>query len=153
MSSDRTRVRINTRRRPLQSFLESDTSADDEDDDCIPKTETVTSKCIGAVHDPNAQDTLQKVRDLLREGKDVRVKIIPEPENRYDSKAIAFQCYIESKWIRIGYIVQEALDDVHQALSTGSIISVSFSWVKYLITWPSAPGYFAGIDITVSGKW
>ena len=35
-----------------------------------------------------------------------------------------------------------------------NIISVRFSWVKYLVSWShSGPGYYAGIDITIRGRW
>ena len=40
--------------------------------------------------------------------------IEPEPDNQFDSKAIAFKC---RKWQRIGYIVRKALDEVHTALT------------------------------------
>ena len=38
----------------------------------------------------------------------------PEPNNQYDSKAIAFVCNIDEKWQRIGYIVRKSLDHVHK---------------------------------------
>jgi len=54
----------------------------------------------------------------------------------------------------IGYVVKEALESVHSARDQGRITAVEFSWIKYLITWPtSGPGFYAGIDISVYGRW
>jgi len=117
-------------------------SDDDDETDAEIPIPCMTFKCIGAVRDPSSQDSLEKARDMLKDGKCVEVRINPEPNNQYDSKAIAFQCVIENKCSRIGYIVREALDDVHRAITTNSIISVKFSWIKYLVTW-----------ITTKGKW
>jgi len=74
--------------------------------------------------------------------------------NSYDSKAIAFKCWIDEEWHRIGYIVCEALEDVHDAKTNDHITNVSFAWAKYLVSWTrSGPGYFGGINITKYGEW
>ena len=50
--------------------------------------------------------------------------------------------------------MREALDSVHDARESGSILEVKFSWAKYLVTWMrSGPGYYAGINITRVGQW
>lgn len=68
--------------------------------------------------------------------------------------AIAFTCFIDGKWERIGYIVREALDDVHEAISTNSIHNVKLGWVKFRIDFHgSGPGFYAGVDITRRGHW
>lgn len=55
---------------------------------------------------------------------------------------------------KIGYIVHELLDEVHQAMERLQITDVKISWVKYLIQWPhSGPGYYCGINITKKGQW
>jgi len=59
----------------------------------------------------------------------------PEPENKFDSKAIAFQAFISDQWHQIGYIVKEALDDVHSALDQNAITNVEFAWARYLHTY------------------
>lgn len=118
------------------------------------QTHTVTFKCIGTTHNFNAQEVLRRVSTLLEQGQQVPVKIVPEPDNQYDSKAIMFQCKLDSKWHKIGYIVREALDDVHRALEQKKIISVKFAWAKYLVVWMrSGPGYYAGINIALNGEW
>ena len=136
----------------IQSDPESD--SEEETDFQLPsQTHTVTFKCIGTTHDLNSQEVLRSVNTLLGSG-EVPVKIVPEPDNQYDSKAIAFQCKVDGKWHRIGYIVREALDNVHRALMQKKIISVKFAWVKYLVIWMrSGPGYYAGINIAIDGEW
>lgn len=82
------------------------------------------------------------------------MKIEPEPENQYDSKAIAFKCELDGNWHRIGYIVRECFDHVHNALAGHTIMSVRFPWVKYLVCWTrSGPGFYAGVIITIGGEW
>ena len=82
------------------------------------------------------------------------MNIYPEPDNPYDAKAIAFKCWVNDEWHRIGYIVREALDSVHNEIASHSITKVKFTWAKYLITWMrSGPGYYAGINITRYGQW
>ena len=61
------------------------------------------------------------------------VKVVPEPSNPYDSRAISFQCQLQQKWHTIGYVVREVCDSVHDALSSNSIVSVQFAWVKYKV--------------------
>jgi len=137
----------------IQSDPESD--SEEETDFQLPsQTHTVTFKCIGTTHDLNSQEVLRSVNTLLGSGEEVPVKIVPEPDNQYDSKAIAFQCKVDGKWNKIGYIVREALDNVHRALMQKKIISVKFAWVKYLVIWMrSGPGYYAGINIAIDGEW
>ena len=114
----------------------------------------VTFKCMGATYDLNSQENLKKVKDLLVQGIDVPVKLVPEPENKFDAKAIAFHARTGDEWQRIGYVVGEALDHVHKAMQERNIIYVKFAWAKYIVTYShSGPGYFAGIRIAISGEW
>ena len=76
---------------------------------CTPNiTHVVTFKCIGAVHDKIAQQTLRTVRNRMEKGYTVPVKLEPEPDNFWDPNAIAFMCCTDQKWTRIGYIVSES---------------------------------------------
>lgn len=77
---------------------------------------------------------------------------MPEPENPQDAKAITFQCFISNDWQTIGYVVREALDEVHLAISNHKIASVRLKWVKYIIYWKT-PAWYAGIDIVRVGEW
>ena len=70
-----------------------------------------------------------------------------------DSKAIAFECNLESEWKIIGYIVREALDAVHDALNKHTITEIKVDWIKYIVHWSrSGPGWYAGVRITKEGK-
>ena len=68
---------------------------------------------------------------LLQAGTTVPVKVVPEPNNPFDSRALAFQCLVDNKWQVIGYLIKELCDIVHEALANNSIVSTRFSWVKY----------------------
>ena len=60
----------------------------------------------------------------------------------------------DGKWRRIGYVVSEALKDVHLAMNNTQIINVCFDWVKFRINWiRSGIGYYAAINIMKQGKW
>ena len=118
------------------------------------QTHTVTFKCIGSTHSNESQNVLSKISKILRDGGDVSVCVQPEPDNQYDSKAIAFVCNVDGKWQRIGYIVRECLDHVHKALQEKRILAVKFSWAKYLVCWShTGPGFYAGVNISISGEW
>ena len=59
---------------------------------------------------------MRVARDMLQQGFTVQVRLDPEPQNKFDFEAIAFQCNLDGRWKRIGYVVQEALSEVHTAL-------------------------------------
>ena len=81
----------------------------------------------------------------------VKVELRPEPNNPWDAQAIAFFCELDSKWHRIGYVVKECVQSVHNALSMHQI---EFKWVKYIVHWSkSGPGWYAGIRITKKGGY
>lgn len=81
--------------------------------------------------------------------------MFPEPRNPVNAKAIAIKCQLDdSEWHRVGYIVREAIDDVHRALQANAITSVSFGWVKFRINFHrSGPGFYAAIAIIRTGCW
>ena len=125
---------------------------------CVTSTPMVTHvivfKCIGAVRDKEQQKALEQAYIARQSGETVPVKIEPEPQNPYDSKAICFKCLINGSWHRIGYIVREALDEVHAAITNGHILWVKFAWIKFLLQWiRSGPGFYAGIVIARRGEW
>ena len=115
---------------------------------------TVRFKCIGASKERRYQETLAEVAHLLRSGTTVDVGLFPEPNNPVDAKAIAFRCQVNGSWLPIGYVVREALDDVHSALAHHQIYEVRFGWVKFKMNWRhSGFGWYAGIDVTKEGQW
>ena len=128
--------------------------SDESDDDSIPViTHAVIFKCIGVHKERRYQEILSEASTRLEDGQRVPVKLYPEPDNPVDSKAIAFMCQIvDSAWERIGYAVSEVLDELHDAISGGKIISVSFDYIKYSVHF-SKLGWYAGIRISRSGEW
>ena len=144
-------------------YLDSDVedhSEDDAQDDAesgfsLPaQTHIVTFKCMGTTYNIHYQEHLKEASKLLAKKEPVPVKLVPEPTNEYDSKAIAFYCKINQEWHKIGYVVKEVLDHVHEALASKRIIFIKFSWVKYLVIWSRClPGYYAGINIALNGEW
>ena len=117
-------------------------------------THVIIFKCIGATRDKNQQEALEKAFCARENGGSVAVKIESEPTNPYDSKAICFKCKVEGTWCRIGYIVREVLDEVHQALRENKILYVRFAWVKFLLHWTRCgPGFYAGVYIARKGEW
>ena len=95
----------------------------------------VTFKCIGCTRDLDSQKVLEQVSRKLTAKEHVTVNIFPEPENKFDNKAITFKCFIADGWHRIGYTVKEALEDVHSALNSNAIADIQFAWARYLVTW------------------
>ena len=75
-----------------------------------------------------AKKALQEVSLRLAGQEVAMVRLQPEPENKFDSKVIAFQTFISDKWHWIGYI---ALDDVHSALDKNAITNVEFAWARF----------------------
>lgn len=120
--------------------------------DCSEVTHTVTFKCIGSTKEQQYQECLKHISQIRSEGGEVLCRVKPEPNNPYDSQAIAFESKVDEAWQVIGYVVREALDEVHETLAAKKILGVSFDWVKYQLYW-RAPGWYAGISITRSGKW
>ena len=63
-------------------------------------------------------------------------------------------CQLDNKPYTIGYIVSELLDEMHTAIQAGKIVSVKFSWVKYITDWTRCgPKFFAGVAIERIGPW
>lgn len=134
--------------------LSSDAEEDRNQPPLTTVAHTVTFKVIGCTREQVYQETLRNVRDTLEQGHNVPILLTPEPTNPVDSKAIAFTCKVNGKWCRLGYVVSEILQEVHQALSALEVVKVKFAWVKYISDWSrSGPGFFAGVDVTKRGKW
>ena len=79
---------------------------------------TVPCKCIGTTKEIQYQERFKQIAKLRNRGLEVPCHLKPEPDNPFDSNAIAFECQIDGMWQIIGYIVREALDEVHEALAT-----------------------------------
>ena len=126
----------------------------DTDTNVEERIHTVTFKCIGSTCEKRYQKALEVARDRLQGGFTVQVRLAPEIYNLYDSEAVAFECNLDGEWKKIGYVVREALPDVHAALSGKKITAVQFAWIKWITAWSrSGQGYYAGINISKKGYW
>ena len=135
-----------------ESTEESSESEKEDSGPCVPHT--IVFKCIGAARDTLSQAALRCARDRMLHGWTVPVRMRPEPTNIADSRAIVFECELDTKWEKIGYVVSEILDEVHIAMTRNLIMSVDFKCIKYVTHWTrSGPGYFAGINVTKNGPW
>ncbi len=115
---------------------------------------SVVFKCIGSMKEQNYQDVLANAALSIRKKVTIGVRLTPEPANPVDAKAIAFELFVDDRWKRVGYMVTEVLDSVHQAINNNSIISTDLEWVKFITHWSrSAPGWYCGIKITRTGPW
>ena len=119
---------------------------------CPQVTHTVTFKCIGTTKENKYQENLARISQLRIRGIIVPCRVKAEPNNPYDSKPIAFECQVDGVWCIIGYVVREALDELHDAMAGKKITQVSLAWVKFQLFW-SAIGWYAGVNITCSGQW
>ena len=113
----------------LHVIAESDLESDLESEERAETT--VAFKCIGVTRDVSYQNLLREIKERLDKNEHVSMKLTPDPSNPFDSMAIAFQCLHGAMWQTIGYIVKEALGEVHDAIHDGKIISVELAWVKY----------------------
>ena len=115
---------------------------------------TITFKAMGTTKIHGAQDILLAARDVLDHGENVPVELILEPDNPKDNREIAFQCFLNDRWHKFGYVVSELLDEVHTAISLHEIISTTFKRIKYVFTWTKCDhGFYAAINITKKGCW
>lgn len=89
----------------------------------------------------------------MKRGEKVPVKLVPEPTNPFDRRAITFQCKIQGKWNIFGYVVKEVCESVHDAFVSDSIVSTEFAWIKYQIIRTTGPGYYAAVNVTRKGEW
>ena len=144
--------RMNLRKTDETTCSGSEDSASNSNTESVPHT--VVFKCIGAVRDTDSQTTLRTARDRLASGWTVPVRMRPEPTNIRDSRAVVFECKLDGKWIKVGYVVSNILDEVNAAINSNEILDVQFKWVKFITMWTrSGPGYYAGISVTKNGQW
>ena len=94
-------------------------------------THTITFKCICASREDKQQETLQAAAKCIKEGKEVPIRLQPEPENPVDCTTIAFQCCVHNDSSRVGYVVQEALPEVHDAIQKHEIVSVRLHGLNF----------------------
>lgn len=100
---------------------------------------TVVFKCIGATRDTQSQRVLYQAKSKLDSGWSVPVRMRPEPTNIHDARAVIFECRLDDKWQKIGYVVKDILEEVHFAIDNNLVMEVKFQWVKYITEWTRSP--------------
>ena len=115
---------------------------------------TITFKCIGTTKSGEYQNILNKAKKELSLNLPVPLRLMPEPYNPMDNKAIAFECCMQGKWMRVGYVIRELTEEVYEAYKQNEIVNVEFEWIRYMLKgFASGPGFYAGIQVTRNGKW
>ena len=60
---------------------------------------------------------------------------------------------MQGKWTRVGYVIRELIEEVHDALSKNEIVNVEFQWIRYMFKgFASGPGFYAAW-YTSHAKW
>ena len=132
---------------------EDESISDASAHDGIPEiTHSVVFKCIGVLKEHRYQEILATAAQKMREGIIIPVRLTKEQQNPVDARAIAFECKVDTRWERIGYVVREALDATHEANDKGDIMKVQFDWVKYSVQFQNR-GFYACVKITRRGEW
>ena len=132
----------------------SSTEADVSEDEWVQsKTSAVNFKCVGVTRDALYQENLKKAFLARKEGRSVGVRLMPQPDNPYDSHAVAFECQVDDSGGVFGYVIRELCDHVLNAISNEEIISVDFAWIKYKILKTTGAGYYASVKVTKKKQW
>lgn len=90
------------------------------------------------------QRHLEAALQKLENGEEVKVDIKPEPDNDYDSNALA-------GWYTVGYIAKELANEIHPLLKASNI-KVEISHIRFRLTYLLI-GYYLTVNITRKGQW
>lgn len=139
----------------LPNSRETDNDCSEEEMQEEPETSafdmlcSVVFKCVGTMKEEKYQHILANTALAKRNKVKVKARMLPEPNNPVDAKAIAFQILTETenKWERVGYAL-------HREILAKNIVAVELEWIKFITHWHhSNPGWYCGIKITKKGLW
>ena len=82
-------------------------------------------------------------KQAIKEGNGACVRMTPEPDNPYDSHAVAFECLAYGGW----YVIKKHVLD---AITSGDI---EFAWIKYKALKTTGAGYYATVRVTKKKEW
>ena len=105
---------------------------------------------MGVTYNTTIQDHLQAAKAVGCSL--VSAKLEAEPNNPYDSNAIAVFIDYGSNWVKIGYIAKELTRFIHPLLANGNIVTVNVKHIKFCIVYMRV-GYYITINITKKGQW
>ena len=106
---------------------------------------TLPFKVLGVAF-KHRQRHLEAAFQKLENGEEVKVDIKPEPDNDYDSNAIAVLLNYGSGWYTVGYIAKELTNEIHPLLKSSNI-KVGISHIRFRLTY-SLIGYYLTLNIT-----
>jgi len=127
---------------------ESDDSTD-SDDNC---EHELPFKVMGVTHVPMRQTHLMWAHENLEKGNDVEVKIRPDPDNHYDSNAIAVEINYGSGWNVVGFILRELTQFIHPVLQRNKLSGQRIGHIRFRTHW-STPGFYILIYLKCKGMW
>lgn len=123
----------------------SDENASGDDRD-----HTLPFKVLG-VQFKQRQRHLEAAFQKLENGEEVSVDIKREPDNDYDSNAIAVLLNYGTGWYTVGYMAKELTNDIHPLLETANI-KVAISHIRFRVTY-LLTGFYLTLNITRKGQW
>lgn len=107
-------------------------------------------KVMGVTYNTIIQDHLEAAKAVGCSL--VSAKLEAEPNNQYDSNAIAVFIDYGNNWVKIGYIAKELTRYIHPLLANGNIITVNVKHIKFCIVYMRV-GYYITINISKKGQW
>ena len=114
------------------SLCESETTVESTSEPSIIK-HSLTFKCMGTTKSVRSQEILAEAAYKLKQSETVEIQLRREPSNPRDARAIAFDCKLLDQWERVGYVVREAVECVHEAIETDNIADVRIKWVRFIM--------------------
>ena len=111
---------------------DSENSWEEHSDNDEEVTHALPFKCIGAAHEKNRQEFLERAHTALHVGRrNVRAKLRTETTNENDPDAIAIDLSLDNvEWMHVGYIARELTKYIHPLFDSGELIDV---YVQHII--------------------
>lgn len=113
---------------------------------------TVPFKVLGTCKSTARQMVLAEAHSYLNEyNRPIFVKLEREPDNVYDSNAIAVFVQIDVEFQKVGYVASELTEYVHPYIDDPDF-QASVKNIRFCTTWMMV-GYYITIELTKKGLW
>ena len=116
---------------------------------------TAAFKVLGTCYNKNYQRHTEKAFDLMKTfgSHHIQVKLVPEPQNTFDSKAIAVTLqYDNTGYHRVGYIPRELTKFIHEFFATHDILECHLRSINFRTTFMLI-GFYLSIYIASKKEW
>ena len=125
----------------------------DEENDNAEVTHSLPFKCIGAAHERERQEFLERAHTALRRERNVRTRLRTEPTNEKDSDAIAIDMSLDNvEWVHVGYIARELTRYIHPLFDSGGLLDVYVQHIIFRVSFLKV-GFYPKIIILRKGAW